>query len=257
MAMTAKQALRGFYQRRDGALVYAREAYEIRGVATDPAPAPGEIILQAAGLPGSPVPSEGEALEGLAQSAYVVQDNPFNGSRRQLIVTWGSRRVSLGSINTETTRVRTGDSERMIQPWLTIRPGPNVSYYKEDAREISRGKTTIYKGKLLDASFDPVAVGDIAAANENKLYLINGQPAILRGVSIDELQSNQNFIWTIFERRGWVKEVPSNTIEQGQRAIAELYPMAEYGQVSATGAYGTPVVDAEDLYDTGDPLPWL
>ena len=251
MTVTCYKSRNRVYQRVGEVAQYIREAYEVDGLPRDSSLSDPEIYGLALEVEGSPLPQENTFKDGLPMTAVVIERKLRSGSQARITITWGRRRN--GSIVTTRTKAQALDTQVLIQPYLVVTPTPSGDIWARKERKVFRGAYRIFEGQYVTAGFNEGVIHQQAASLVNRLYIINNQPALFRGVDTIRQQSGELWVWSIFDSTGFVKAVEENELEPGQKPILELPPLFEYGQVNELG---TPTRSPAENYEEGIPLPW-
>lgn len=260
--MTTVQKTRSsVYQFQDGEPSYIQDEYEVGDLASRDLAAAD--VLAAARAVDATFPLLNESRDGLPQRTLRVSDKATDGRSRRVLAAWGTRSLRGGaSILTRETVTRVSLIPDFVQPYFIllgtiISPigGGSIPFIVRRQRTtVSRTRMMIYQGQIVDSGWTPQGIGTIVANNIDHLYVVGGQPALLKNFEIRRMPSNQNWVWTIFEQTGWVKRQPAGAIEPGSFEVAELPPLAEYAERMTSNILGFKA--ASELYDPGAPLGW-
>lgn len=222
-----------------------------------------EILALGRAADGTPVPASDATRHGLTRPRFRVFRNMRSRHQAKVRVTWGTRYLTIGSLTTVQSQRSFSRDEPTLQPFLRKRitqgdSGP-VEVIELDARRVDRLIiSTVYR-RLLPSGMTVAQADTAVRNNRRKYYLFGGVPKILERHDIVPANQTQLYIDTWFYDKSALPEVLDIVYGNGDEVfgVAEMPVLGEYIEPYPGIDTQTAVTDPEDLYEPGEPLPWL
>jgi len=247
-----------------GVVIYVVEVYSISELDQSAAELSDlEILAQARGATGTPVPDSSDTREGLTRPTFRVFRSMTARHKAKVRVTWGARYIPGGGFTSVQTQRTVSRDEVVLQPFLRRdivqdASGNPVSVTVLDHRRIDRLIIETMYRRLLTTQISIETIDQTVRDNRRKYYTINGATKILSRHDIVPVNQTQFYVDTYFYEKSAMPAVPGRAHARGEEyPVDELPVLGEYIEPIPGLDTKTSVQIPDDIYQQGTPLTWL